>query len=108
MIAERTALHLKDGDTAFGRALCPIFERKPGRILANGFPTVVEVCDSMERGGPYPAKTHSGGTSVGALSFRRFLRPNHYQNISVDILPGGILEYLTNGETYVSGMSLFI
>ncbi|MGO4853646.1 aldehyde dehydrogenase (NADP(+)) [Phaeovulum sp. W22_SRMD_FR3] len=80
-------LHLDAGDTDLGRALMPILERKAGRVLANGFPTGVEVCDSMVHGGPYPASTNFGATSVGTLSIRRFLRPVCYQNIPEALLP---------------------
>ena len=74
-------LHMDDADTEFAQSLLPILERKAGRILANGFPTGVEVCDSMVHGGPYPASTNFGATSVGTMSIRRFLRPIAYQNI---------------------------
>jgi len=80
-------LHLDAGDTAQGRALMPVLERKAGRVLANGFPTGVEVADSMVHGGPYPASTNFGATSVGTLSIRRFLRPVCYQGIPDDLLP---------------------
>ncbi|MBP1875447.1 NADP-dependent aldehyde dehydrogenase [Ensifer adhaerens] len=74
-------LHLDEADTSLGRSLLPILERKAGRVLANGYPTGVEVCDAMVHGGPYPASTNFGATSVGTLSIRRFLRPVSYQNI---------------------------
>lgn len=80
-------LHLDDGDTEFGQQLMPILERKAGRILANGFPTGVEVCDAMVHGGPYPASTNFGATSVGTLSIRRWLRPISYQNLPNSLLP---------------------
>ncbi len=80
-------LHLDAGDTQQARALMPVLERKAGRVLANGFPTGVEVCDAMVHGGPYPASTNFGATSVGTLSIRRFLRPVSYQNIPAAILP---------------------
>ena len=80
-------LHLDDADTGVTRKLLPILERKAGRILANGFPTGVEVCDSMVHGGPYPASTNFGATSVGTLSIRRFLRPIAFQNIPMELLP---------------------
>ena len=80
-------LHMDDGDTELARRLLPILERKAGRVLANGFPTGVEVCDSMVHGGPYPASTNFGATSVGTLSIRRFLRPVCYQNLPEGILP---------------------
>lgn len=74
-------LHMDDADTDEAMTLLPILERKAGRILANGFPTGVEVADSMVHGGPYPASTNFGATSVGTLSIRRFLRPVCYQNM---------------------------
>lgn len=80
-------LHLDDGDKPAAQALLPLLERKAGRLLANSFPTGVEVCDSMVHGGPYPASTNFGATSVGTLSIRRFLRPVCYQDIPADLLP---------------------
>jgi len=80
-------LHLDEGDTALGRALMPVLERKAGRVLANGWPTGVEVCDAMVHGGPYPASTNFGATSVGTMAIRRFLRPVSYQNIPAALLP---------------------
>jgi NADP-dependent aldehyde dehydrogenase len=80
-------LHLDEADTALGRRLMPVLERKAGRVLANGYPTGVEVCDAMVHGGPYPASTNFGATSVGTLSIRRFLRPVSYQNIPAALLP---------------------
>jgi NADP-dependent aldehyde dehydrogenase len=80
-------LHLDAGDTPLARRLLPVLERKAGRVLANGFPTGVEVCDAMVHGGPYPASTNFGATSVGTLSIRRFLRPVCYQNIPEGLLP---------------------
>ncbi len=82
-------LHMDDSDTDQAKSLMPILERKAGRVLANGFPTGVEVCDSMVHGGPYPASTNFGATSVGTLSIRRFLRPVSYQNIPDALLPEG-------------------
>ena len=83
-------LHLDDADTELGGQLMPILERKAGRLLANGFPTGVEVADSMVHGGPYPASTNFGATSVGTLSIRRFLRPVCYQNMPDAILPSDL------------------
>ncbi len=80
-------LHLDDADLAQGRRLLPILQRKAGRVLANGFPTGVEVCDAMVHGGPYPASTNFGATSVGTMAIRRFLRPVSYQNLPAGLLP---------------------
>jgi NADP-dependent aldehyde dehydrogenase len=80
-------LHMDAGDTDQARTLMPVLERKAGRVLANGFPTGVEVCDAMVHGGPYPASTNFGATSVGTMSIRRWLRPVSYQNIPDELLP---------------------
>lgn len=80
-------LHMDEGDTEAARKLVPIIERKAGRLLVNGFPTGVEVADSMVHGGPYPASTNFGATSVGTLAIRRFLRPVSYQNFPDALLP---------------------
>jgi len=80
-------IHMDAADTNEGKSLMPILERKAGRLLANGFPTGVEVCDAMVHGGPYPASTNFGATSVGTLSIRRFLRPVCYQNMPEGLLP---------------------
>ena len=82
-------LHLDPEDEDFAKTLLPILERKAGRILANGFPTGVEVCDAMVHGGPYPASTNFGATSVGTLSIRRWLRPVSYQNMPASLAPFG-------------------
>ncbi|MCF1466212.1 aldehyde dehydrogenase (NADP(+)) [Agrobacterium vitis] len=82
-----TTLQMDDADAQIARKLLPILERKSGRVLANGFPTGVEVCDAMVHGGPYPATTNFGATSVGTMAIRRFLRPVSYQNIPVALLP---------------------
>ena len=80
-------VHIDDADAETARPLISILRRKAGRLLANGFPTGVEVCDSMVHGGPYPASTNFGHTSVGTLSIRRFLRPVSYQNMPASMLP---------------------
>ncbi|MBC2834214.1 aldehyde dehydrogenase (NADP(+)) [Paragemmobacter straminiformis] len=80
-------LQMDAGDTALAQRLMPILERKAGRILANGFPTGVEVCEAMVHGGPYPASTNFGATSVGTLAIRRWLRPVSYQNLPAALLP---------------------
>lgn len=85
-------LHLDAGDTDHARRLMPILERKAGRVLANGFPTGVEVCDAMVHGGPYPASTNFGATSVGTMAIRRFLRPVAYQNMPAALLPQDLQE----------------
>ncbi|MDR7126376.1 aldehyde dehydrogenase (NADP(+)) [Pseudotabrizicola sp. 4114] len=85
-------LQLEAADAELGRKLLPVLERMAGRVLANGFPTGVEVSDTMVHGGPYPASTNFGATSVGTLSIRRFLRPVCYQNLPVALLPADLMQ----------------
>ena len=81
------SLHLSDGDGTLAKQLMPILERKAGRILANGYPTGVEVSSAMVHGGPYPASTNFGHTSVGTMSIRRWLRPVCFQDVPETLLP---------------------
>lgn len=70
--------------------LLPLLEQKVGRVLFNGYPTGVEVCDAMVHGGPYPATSDARGTSVGSLAIDRFLRPVCYQNCPDALLPDAL------------------
>jgi len=81
-------MHLDEGDTAPAARLLPVLERRAGRILANGFPTGVEVTHAMVHGGPFPATSDGRSTSVGSAAIQRFLRPVCYQNLPLDLLPG--------------------
>ncbi|TKI07856.1 aldehyde dehydrogenase (NADP(+)) [Martelella alba] len=79
-----------DGDLARFAWLTPLLEQKAGRLLLNGYPTGVEVCDAMVHGGPYPATSDVRGTSVGTLAIERFLRPVCYQNYPQAMLPDAL------------------
>ncbi|HEY0208064.1 aldehyde dehydrogenase (NADP(+)) [Acerihabitans sp.] len=70
--------------------LVPLLERKAGRLLLNGYPTGVEVCDAMVHGGPWPATSDARGTSVGTLAIERFLRPVCYQDYPQALLPDAL------------------
>ena len=80
-------LHMDEGDFDMARALLPLLERKAGRILANGWPTGVEVCRAMVHGGPFPATSDPRTTSVGTAAIERFLRPVCYQDWPDALLP---------------------
>jgi NADP-dependent aldehyde dehydrogenase len=86
--------------------LTALLEQKVGRILLNGYPTGVEVCDSMVHGGPYPATSDARGTSVGTLAIDRFLRPVCFQNYPDSLLPEALknanplrIQRLVDGQT---------
>ncbi|MFT7722424.1 MAG: aldehyde dehydrogenase (NADP(+)) [Roseateles sp.] len=88
-------LQLQDDDEAditAARALLPALERKVGRILANGFPTGVEVSTAMVHGGPFPATSDGRSSSVGTAAIQRFLRPVCYQNLPRALLPAVLRE----------------
>lgn len=62
-------------------------KEKVGRVIINGVPTGVEVCHSMNHGGPFPATTDSRFTSVGTDAIKRFVRPVSYQGFPESLLP---------------------
>jgi NADP-dependent aldehyde dehydrogenase len=80
-------LQLEAEDEADAARLMPALARRAGRILANGWPTGVEVSHAMVHGGPYPATSDTRTTSVGTLAIERFLRPVCFQNLSDTLLP---------------------
>jgi NADP-dependent aldehyde dehydrogenase len=79
-------LQMEDADLDLARELLPVLERKVGRILANGFPTGVEVSSAMVHGGPFPATSDGRSTSVGTTAIYRFTRPVSYQNLPQALL----------------------
>jgi len=80
-------LHANENDLINFQDLITILERKAGRLIINGFPTGLEVCASMQHGGPYPAASHSFFTSVGTASIDRFVRPISYEGFPDSSLP---------------------
>jgi len=83
-------LQIDASDADLARPLLPILERKAGRILANGWPTGVEVSHAMVHGGPYPATSDPRSTSVGSAAIERYLRPVCYQDLPQDLLPDAV------------------
>jgi alpha-ketoglutaric semialdehyde dehydrogenase len=67
-------------DEAMVKELVPLLEERVGRLVFNGFPTGVEVCEGMQHGGPFPASSDVRFTSVGNHAILRWLRPVTYQN----------------------------
>ncbi|MET8710302.1 aldehyde dehydrogenase (NADP(+)) [Streptomyces californicus] len=80
-------LHAADSDRATALELLPVLEERAGRVLWGGWPTGVEVCHAMVHGGPWPATSSPGTTSVGALAIDRWLRPVCYQSFPEALLP---------------------
>ena len=90
-------LFLEEQDRAVATQLLPTLERKAGRILANGFPTGVEVAHAMVHGGPFPATGDGRSTSVGTAAIERFLRPVCYQDIPAWLLPASLQDANPSG-----------
>jgi len=67
--------------------LVQALENKVGRLIINGIPTGLEVCETTVHGGPFPATTDARFTSVGTMAIERFLRPVCYQNCPDKLLP---------------------
>lgn len=83
-----TATIIEQGDEPTQvKLLLSILQQQVGRIIINGYPTGVEICDSMQHGGPYPAATDNRSTSVGTEAINRFVRPICFQNTSDELLP---------------------
>ncbi|NJC08414.1 aldehyde dehydrogenase (NADP(+)) [Polymorphobacter fuscus] len=83
-------LHVDPADEAEAATLVPAIADRVGRILANGWPTGVEVCHAMVHGGPFPATSDNRTTSVGTLAMLRFLRPVCFQNLPQALLPAAL------------------
>ena len=83
-------LQMDAADEADAVRLVPVIARRVGRILANGWPTGVEVAPAMVHGGPFPATSDGRTTSVGTLAIARYLRPVCFQNLAPALLPAAL------------------
>jgi len=81
------SIHAEDSDLADSRKIAGEVVHKVGRLIYNQMPTGVEVCASMNHGGPFPASTQVRTTSVGSEAIKRFQRPICYQNMPQELLP---------------------
>jgi NADP-dependent aldehyde dehydrogenase len=82
-----STLMATDNDIQNNEELVDLVKNICGRFIINGVPTGVEVCLSMQHGGPFPATTDSRFTSVGADGIKRFARPVAFQNWPDKFLP---------------------
>ncbi len=87
MHANLTAtLHGEPGDD-IAADLVPLLTERSGRVIWNGWPTGVSVTRALHHGGPYPATTAPGFSSIGLDAMRRWHRPVTYQNWPHELLP---------------------
>jgi NADP-dependent aldehyde dehydrogenase len=81
------SVHAEAGEEELLRTLVEALEPLAGRLVFDGFPTGVAVTHGMHHGGPFPATTAPGHTSVGMTAMGRFLRPVAFQNAPAAVLP---------------------
>ena len=87
-----TATIIGEDDDEIAVDLLPKLSERAGRVLWNQWPTGVSVTWAQQHGGPYPATTAVGSTSVGMAAITRFLRPVAYQNVPESLLPDALKE----------------
>lgn len=87
-----TATLVADPDDAVVPSLMTALARKAGRLLWNQWPTGVSVTHAQQHGGPYPASTAPGTTSVGTAAIGRFVRPVAWQGFPEQLLPDELRE----------------
>src|ERR1700722_10669740 len=80
-------VHATEQDIVEFSELVAILENKVGRIIYNGYPTGLELCDAVVHGGPFPASPDSGTTSRAACAIFPFPRPVCYQDFPDVALP---------------------
>lgn len=81
------SIHASEKDLNVAQQVALAAAHKVGRLIYNQMPTGVEVCASMNHGGPFPASTQIRTTSVGSEAIKRFQRPICYQNMPNELLP---------------------
>jgi len=80
-------IHAAEGEAATLEPLVTTATRTAGRVLFGGVPTGVAVAWAMTHGGPWPATSAAGTTSVGLTAIERFQRPVTYQSAPQSLLP---------------------
>lgn len=86
ILASQDLPHAEADDPQAG-ALVDGLASRAGRVVWNGWPTGVAVAPAQMHGGPYPAATVPGATSVGLHAANRFVRPVVLQSVPADLRP---------------------
>ena len=87
LAGQLTATVCGDADDVLVGTLLTTLAGRAGRVLLNDWPTGVSVTYAQQHGGPYPATTAVGTTSVGTAAIDRFVRPVAYQGVPAPLLP---------------------
>jgi len=83
-------VHAGPEDEVLVGPVTQLLAQKAGRVIFGAYPTGVEVCHSMQHGGPFPATSFGASTSVGSASLLRFVRPIAYQDYPDRFLPDAL------------------
>ena len=105
-----TATLAAEADEELARELAAILVTKAGRLLWNQWSTGVSVTYAQQHGGPYPATTAPGTTSVGTAAIDRFTRPVAFQGFPVELLAAElgdepVVSRLVDGRPQLAGES---
>ncbi|RYD17103.1 MAG: aldehyde dehydrogenase family protein, partial [Verrucomicrobiaceae bacterium] len=86
------SLHSTDAELTASASLVHALQQRAGRLIFNGWPTGVEVCNSIVHGGPFPSTSDGRSTSVGTMAIFRFCRPVAWQSFPDAALPAELQE----------------
>ena len=90
-------------DDAIYESIEPLLRTKVGRLLNDKMPTGVAVSPAMNHGGPFPATSHPGFTSVGIpASLSRFAVLQCYDGVRANRLPAVLRDTIENPLTWRS------
>jgi 2,5-dioxopentanoate dehydrogenase len=90
-------------DDELYNTVAPLLREKVGRLLNDKMPTGVAVSPAMNHGGPYPATSHPGFTSVGIpTSIPRFAKLDCYDAVRPGRLPTILKDTIANPNTWRS------
>jgi NADP-dependent aldehyde dehydrogenase len=86
------SLHATEAELHAHSSLVHALQQRVGRLIFNGYPTGVEVCNSIVHGGPFPSTSDGRSTSVGTMAIFRFCRPVAWQSFPDGALPAELQE----------------
>lgn len=92
LAGQLTATLVADEGDPVATELTAVLATRAGRLLWNQWPTGVSVTHAQQHGGPYPATTAVGTTSVGTAAIDRFTRPVAFQGFPETLLPAELRE----------------
>jgi NADP-dependent aldehyde dehydrogenase len=86
------SIHATEAELHAHAGLVHLLQQRVGRLVYNGYPTGVEVCNSIVHGGPFPSTSDGRSTSVGTMAIFRFCRPVAWQGFPDAALPAELQE----------------